>query len=502
MARDRFGVDWSNLQGRPFWRRPQIGRRMFFRHAGAALSGYFLLPSRPMESVAKAAATPIGKAKYCIFILLTGAPSHTDTLDLKEGAWTPSYFNPTSYGDLRFPQGLMPNVASQLDSIAILRSVRAWNTAHGLAQTWVQIGRNPISGLSKIAPHIGSVVAIELGSKTGDQVLPTFVSLNTQSGPGQGYLPPQNGPFYVSPNGGGLTNTKHPDGAPALDRRYGLAMDLDSDMRNGSTIGPAADDYTKFSVDARRMMYSGEIDGVFNFDQTRRNAYGNSSFGNACLTARNLIRGNLGTRFVQISFGSWDHHANIYAPNANLQSMATQFDKGVGQLIAELKLDGILDQTLIVATGEFGRTVGPLNTTSGRDHHLQQSVMVAGAQVSARKVIGVTDSQGAAIVDPGWSGDREIKPEDIEATIYSALGIDWTTVRYDDPFKRGFRVCPTDGPLRLRAGARTVDLSRQKLFPNARVIQTESAATSRLLGTNRHGLLLIGEGSSPRSGIL
>src|SRR4051812_36118 len=108
MARDRFGIDCSELAGAPFWRRPQIGRRMFFRHAGAALSGYFLLPGRPLESIAKAAPAPIGTARNVIFILLTGAPSHTDTFDLKEGAWTPAYFKPTSYGDLRFPQGLMP----------------------------------------------------------------------------------------------------------------------------------------------------------------------------------------------------------------------------------------------------------------------------------------------------------------------------------------------------------------------------------------------------------
>lgn len=441
MPRDRFGIDWSGIQGAPFWRRPQIGRRMFFRHAGAALSGYFLLPGRPMETIAKAQAPAlIGTAKYCIFILLTGAPSHTDTFDLKEGSWTPAYFNPASYGDIRFPQGLMPNVASHLDSIAILRSVRAWNTAHGLAQTWVQIGRNPISGLSKIAPHIGSVVAVELGSK--DATLPAFVSLNTQSGPDQGYLPPSNGPFYVSPNGGGLTNTRHADGAAALDRRFALALDLDAEMRTASTIGPAADEYAGFTSSARKLMYNGDVDGVFNFDATRRAAYGNSGFGNACLTARNLVKSNLGTRFVQISFGSWDHHSNIYAPNSNLQSMASQFDKGVGQLIAELRQDGLLDQTLIVATGEFGRTVGPVNANAGRDHHLQQSVMMAGAGVTGRKAIGKTDATGAAIDDPGWSQSREIKPEDIEATLYSALGIDWTKTRYDDPFKRGFEYVP------------------------------------------------------------
>ena len=133
--KDRFGFDWSKIKGTQFWRSPHVGRRTFFRHIATALSGYYLLPTRPMENIAKAAVTPIGTATKCVFVLLTGAPSHIDTFDLKEGSWTPSYFNPTTYGDLRFPQGLMPNLANQLDSIALVRSSRAWATAHGIAQT-------------------------------------------------------------------------------------------------------------------------------------------------------------------------------------------------------------------------------------------------------------------------------------------------------------------------------------------------------------------------------
>ncbi|MGI8989625.1 MAG: hypothetical protein ACR2I2_08585 [Bryobacteraceae bacterium] len=84
-----------------------------------------------------------------------------DTFDLKEGPWLPASFNPTSYGDLRFPQGLMPKLAGQIGSLAFVRSARSWAAVHGLSQTWYQIGRNPISALAKIAPHIGSVVSIE-----------------------------------------------------------------------------------------------------------------------------------------------------------------------------------------------------------------------------------------------------------------------------------------------------------------------------------------------------
>jgi uncharacterized protein (DUF1501 family) len=92
--------------------------------------------------------------------------------------------------------------------------------------------------------------------------------------------------------------------------------------------------------------------------------------------------------------------------------------------------------------GEFGRTVGKLTGAAGRDHYPQQFAFFAGAGVTGGKTIGSTDALGANTVDFGWSRDRIIKPEDIEATIYSAMGINWTTVRYDDPLGRGFYYVP------------------------------------------------------------
>jgi uncharacterized protein (DUF1501 family) len=191
-------------------------------------------------------------------------------------------------------------------------------------------------------------------------------------------------------------------------------------------------------------MYNSNVDQIFTFDQNEKNRYGNNAFGNACITARNLIRADMGTRFIQISFGSWDHHTNIYAPNAQLTPMAKQFDGGLGTLIADLKSDGSFDQTLIVALGEFGRTTGPPNSNAGRDHGLQQSVLFAGAGIRGGQAIGQTDPLGYDTIDPGWSAGRYARPEDIEATIYSAIGIDWTTTRHDDPLKRGFQYVPFD----------------------------------------------------------
>src|SRR5438045_8914113 len=113
--KDRFGFDWSNIQGRPYWSKPMLGRRMFFRHVASALGGYLLPPARPLETIAKAAVTTKNTAKNVIFIMMAGAPSHTDTFDLKEGPWTPSSYAPTSYNGVRFPQGLFPTLAAQFD---------------------------------------------------------------------------------------------------------------------------------------------------------------------------------------------------------------------------------------------------------------------------------------------------------------------------------------------------------------------------------------------------
>jgi hypothetical protein len=443
--KDRFGNDWSGVKGAPFWTRPIANRRLFFRHAAAAIGGYFLLPARPMETVARAAAPNTkGTARNVIFVMMAGGPSHVDTFDLKEGPWTPEFAAPTSYGDVRWPQGLMPTLATHLDKSVLVRSVRSWAAVHQLAQTWVQIGRNPISGLSRIAPHIGSVVSLELTVK--DQVLPTFVNLATSNGPAQGYLKAQHSPFYVTNVAGqGLGNSTHPLGPDVFARRYNLLQQMDADERETTPNGGAYEEMAAFNLSARRLMYNEAVNDVFRFDADTRTRYGATNFGNACILARNILRAAMGTRFIQINLGGWDHHQGIYQPNA-LQALSRTFDLGLGNLIADLNDSGLLNETLIIAMGEFGRTVGPLNNQAGRDHFLQQAVLMAGGGIKGGRALGSTDELGRLTMEPGWRHYREIRAEDIEATIYSALGIDWTTIRRDDPLGRGFEYVPRTGP--------------------------------------------------------
>ena len=402
-----------------------------------------LLPTGPSQIVARAAGTPIKKAKYCVFVNMTGGPSHSDLFDLKIGAWTPAAFQAATMGEVKWAPGLMPRIAEQLSSVALLRSVRAWTGVHSLGQTWVQIGRNPVQSQSKFAPHIGAVVSIEL--KRADRVLPAFLALNTGDMPGSGYLAPEHGPFAVAPNGGGLPGSTHPDGAPALSRRYSLLEQLDAVERGTQSLGAGSAEGMAWNTAARRLMYNDAVNQAFTSAVDERTRYGNSNFGAACIAARNLITNDLGPRFIQVNIGGWDAHTNIYGgalAAGNAASVARQFDSGLGSLMADLRQNNMLDQTLIVAMGEFGRTVGNVNAAAGRDHFLQQSVFMAGAGIKGPRGIGLTDATASMTVTPGWSRDRDIRVEDIEATIYSALGIDWTTIRHDDPTGRGFYYVP------------------------------------------------------------
>jgi uncharacterized protein (DUF1501 family) len=157
---------------------------------------------------------------------------------------------------------------------------------------------------------------------------------------------------------------------------------------------------------------------------------------------------------LQINFGNWDHHQEIYAKGENgnelpgLYRMCSGLDQGLARLLDDLAAapgtrgGTLLDETLIVAMGEFGRTVGALTNIDGRDHYYQHFALFAGGGVIGGRVIGETTAAGDNVKDPGWSQNRAVANEDIAATIYSALGIDYTTIRMDDPFGRGFEYVP------------------------------------------------------------
>jgi len=422
-------------------RRPHLTRRKFFEIAGAGVTASFLANRLPAQDLVQFQVNMQNTAKNVIYILLAGAPSHTDLFDYKQIAQQPASFAPTAINGVTFPAGLMPKLAQHLQNgnFSIVRSMNAWGLVHSLMQTWTQIGRNPSAVLGNISPNIGSVVAIE--KTRPNQLFPTFLALNSANCAGPGYFSASYAPFKVTPSTGGLRNTTNPEGQTRFTSKYALMHSLDDNLRVNSPLGTPMDDYNVFYESATGMMYNPIVNKAFSYTTAESQAYGNTSFGQACITARQVLEQNQGTRYVEITLGGWDMHVNIYQ-QANLPTLGKQLDDGLGQLITDLKADGLYDSTMIVMAGEFGRTVGPLTAAAGRDHWPTQFAFFAGGGIKGGTIIGATDPTGGTVTDFGWSRDRVVRPEDIEATIYSALGINWTIVRQDDPLHRGFYYVP------------------------------------------------------------
>lgn len=430
---------------RSFFERPHVTRRRFFQIAGSGVTGAYLTSKLPASTIINS--TPvktINKARNVIFILLAGAPSHTDTFDFKfvDGV-TPNTFNPTTVNGILWPMGIMPKLGGMIKDFSIVRSMQSWALVHSLAQTWTQIGRNPAGVLGNVSPNIGSVVAIEKqAERIPSQVFPTFLSLNSNGAAGPGYFPAAYAPFKVTPSTTGLRNTTNPDGQTRFNNRWDFLHHLDDPLRTNNTNQRLAlEDYDEFYNAAQGLMYNPVVANAFKYSAADSTKYGSSGFGNACVIAKQTIQANQGTRYVEITLGGWDMHTNIYTAN-QLPALTKILDNGLSTLMADLKASGDLANTMIVMSGEFGRTVGRLSGAGGRDHFNQQFAFFAGAGIQGGRAIGSTDTTGSSITEFGWSRQRAVKPEDVEATIYSALGINWTSIRRDDPLGRGYYYVP------------------------------------------------------------
>jgi hypothetical protein len=446
---------WNN---KTFFNRPHWTRRRFFELMGGGVTGAFLAEryARAADVTAAGGQTK-NTAKNVIFILLAGAPSHTDLFDLKDASINVApkdLHKAATVNGVYFPTGLLPKLAQAVPDFTIVRSVRAHALVHSLAQTWAQIGRNPAAALGNIAPNIGSIVAIEKDTeRRPDQIFPTFLALNSNGAVGSGYLAAKYGPFKVTPNTAGIANTTNPDGPARFANRNKLMHSLDDNLRVNSPNSDAMEDYNDFYREAEGLMYNPVVSKAFAFTAAEANRYGSGTaatgLGNACLVASKVLSTDQGTRFIQItSNDGWDMHQNIYAANT-LPAKAKILDDAVSALLADLKANALLDQTLVVMVGEFGRTVGSLSGAGGRDHFPQQFAFFAGGGTQGGRAIGQTNATGSDVADFGWSQDRYVYAEDIEATVYSAMGIDWTKIRRDDPLGRGFEYVPQTGPFQF-----------------------------------------------------
>ena len=174
--------------------------------------------------------------------------------------------------------------------------------------------------------------------------------------------------------------------------------------------------YDQFQQRATEMVLSGEARDAFAIDQeeaTLRDRYGRTTFGQSCLLARRLVE--RGVTFVTVNSGGWDHNAKIWD---GLERMLPDFDRGFSALINDMQQRGLLQDHLVVAMGEFGRTP-KINKDVGRDHWAPAaSMLFAGAGVQPGRVLGATDRIGGQVTE------SPIRPADVACTIYRSLGID------------------------------------------------------------------------------
>jgi len=443
-----------------------VARREVLRWAGAALGGMMAGVSFPLKSAAQANTKPLGTARYAIFIQMTGAMSQMDCWDYKETKWTPKDLNPTKvWGDLYLPKTLFGRMMASktMERISFVRSMRARELVHFNGQYHCQTGRALNVAVGKEIPAFGSVVAAELDSqRKPSDTFPTYVSVNLRQdrvGPiGSGFLPVTYtgldlDPAVVFDVFGGTS-----DGASEreLERRWQTLQRMaEVSPRARGDLGDKANDFRTFYDYAYRILNDKRWPKVFEISDQDKQRYGTNIVGQNFLLARNVIKADAGTRFVYISetdnFG-WDYHSSIYDKSrpTNLYVSAERFDRAFPALLEDLAATpghepgkSLLDETLIVGSSEFGRTTY-VNNAAGRDHYDEVfTCALVGGGVKGQRVLGKTDDLAGKCIETGWADKRQPVIDNLVATIYSTLGIDWRKKVEKTPSGRGYAYVQT-----------------------------------------------------------
>lgn len=430
-----------------------LTRRDAFRVGATSVAAYTFQPLLESQARAAQAAKPRGSARFVIWVMLDGGASHLDTWDLKQGAWTPPDFDVKEIQlGLQWPMGLFPKLSRQLHRSAIVRSLEAWDSVHGRAQYYVQSAHALNPALHKEIPAVGSVVAMECQkSRRPSDSLPSYVALNvTQNQAGllkSGFLPALYSPFHIQTQTSlSAYAVENADEKAEFQRRWALLKDFDARLRNDSSLqAKAYRDYNDHYESAVRLLSDPRTAPLFRLSDADKSRYGDTAIGDACIIARNLVEADAGTRFIFLLHPGWDHHSDIYQ-RKNIYKQCNELDPALSNLIDDLatrkRPDGrsLLEETLLISLGEFGRTPGNLTTgLKGRDHYQYAfSGLFAGGGVQGGRIIGKTSADGAQVVDAGWGVKRSIYMEDIATTIYSAMGIDWRKTIKGTPSGRDF----------------------------------------------------------------
>lgn len=447
---------------------PVLTRRDFWRVGAVSVVGRALLPmwEQRLNAAATERVQPRGTAECVIFLNLVGSPSQMDTFDVKEAEWTPADLDiRTTKQGFRWPHGLLPRLGEQLDDLLVVRSMAAWETLHNLAQFYQQVGHQYSAARGDEMPSMGSVIAYEMLHKAKESdFLPPHISMNFPATAvngnlvKEGFLDSSTSPLTLDlRSGGNQSLVLEEKQRAAFNRRIDFLESFDTSRQlAGTGVSKRYLEWASFTKSAVKMMQSPRLAEVFKIEDAERIRYGATAFGDACIIARNMVAAQAGARYILVNAGGWDHHGNIYGKSLGedtgdgdrqgIYSSCKELDPAFAALVADLKTSKsqsgvpLLDKTLIVAAGEFGRTPGPLTDIKGRDHWAAvRAGIFAGAGVKGGRVLGATDESGGKITSFDWHMKRPIYPEDVTATIYSVLGIDWTKSLVNTPSGRAFQ---------------------------------------------------------------
>jgi hypothetical protein len=434
-------------------------RRDLLKFGGLSLAGATaggMWPQNIARAETVSAAHPRGNAKNVIFYEISGAISHLDTFDYKENAGIPKDFDikklPTG---MYFPVNQMPKIAKMMDKIATVRSLASNEEVHLRGEYYVQAGRQLNVAFAPEIPAIGSVIAYELENRRRENdTFPSYVSFNLETNQlgalSTGFLPPQFSAFDLDAAQALTGMTLDPKAMELVEERWRVLQQLrEIDRKRVENMGRSIDAYEKFSITAKKLLTDPRWPSAFKLTDQDRTRYGNSGAGLGCALARNLLREDGGTHFVYICHFGWDHHRYIYDHSKpdNHYKLMGEFDPAISSLIEDLAVTPskatpgkmLLDETLVVFMSEFGRTPGPLNHMAGRDHHKYCfPAMFAGAGVKGGLMIGASDKDANKCVETGWDHKEQPRIENVVATMYSALGIDWSKSIRNTPSGRAY----------------------------------------------------------------
>lgn len=365
------------------------------------------------------------RATSCILVWLNGGPSHLDTFDLKPGA--PREIR-GSFKPVKTPlDGVhvcehLPEIAKRLDRTTLIRTLTSPEGNHDRATHHLLTGYRPTPAL--VYPGVGSVVAKEAGV---GKTLPNFIAVpDAPSYAGAGYLSGAFEPFSVNSNPAKefrVRDLEAPVGAERVDRRRAMLSAVDRFARHAGEL-PARD---TFLEQAFGLVTSREAREAFDLSREpakARQRYGPTPVGQSCLLARRLVEA--GTRFVTVNDGGWDTHEDAVQRLAGFfnrgrriyRGKLPDLDQAYSALLDDLQERGLLESTLVVLMGEFGRTP-KLNSRGGRDHWPRANfALLAGGGVKRGGVVGKTDAYGEL------PDERPVHPGDLLATVYHLLGVD------------------------------------------------------------------------------